>query len=356
MERQSRSRIFETILKEDSPAARAPRPALAARTGTPRQSPPPAPAPAPAPAQQPAPAQPVLPPGPEFDQARDRARRAEEHGDHQTAAAEYLRAIITSGAPHVTQLDRIDLYLSLGRCQQRRQRFPEARLALQHAQHVIDSSSAPASLACEQVEVDAHLGSLEFAQGDVRKAENHLISAINRYEASCQIDPKRLSRLYVTLASIYTEAALLDHAMELALKGLSFLEVSPEDVNWEKMRMFQLLATISCRKDERESAVRHLLEAYRFAGLLASQQDLIELEVLLATVYSLYGQDREACAWYEAAIRRQELTGEQGQWPLSLLYLCLGQLQARCLTDTAPVTINRSLDLQLSHLYLNPEP
>lgn len=292
----------------------------------------------------------------EFEATRQRAMRAEDHGDHQTAAAEYLRAILAGGAPGVNQADRINLYLSLGRCQQQRQHFPEARLALQHAQQVISSSSNPETLSCEQVEVDAYLGSLEFAEGDVRKAEAHLIAAINRYESSCQVNPKRLARLYITLSSIYTEASLLDNAMELALKGLSFLEQCVEEVNREKMRMFQLLATIACKKDEREFAVRYLLEAYRVAGLVASQQDLVELEVLLATVYSQYGQDREACAWCGAAIQRQEITGQGAKWPLSLLYLCLGQLQARSLPDESPQTFHRSLDLQLSHLYLNPRP
>lgn len=341
MERTSRSRIFETILREDSGSS-----PVAARWKPASQSPG------------------AFPPDgavsqaqlSEFDAARERGRRAEDHGDDQTASAEYLRAIIAGGAPHVTQLDRIDLFLSLGRCQQRRQHFAEARLALQHAQHVIDASTAPAAFACEQVEIDAHLGSLEFAQGEVRKAEAHLISAINRYEENCAVDPRRLSRLYVTLASIYTEAALLDSAIDLALKGLSFLEECTGDVNAEKMQMFQLLATIACKKDEREAAVSHLLEAYKYAGLVASQQDLIELEVLLATVYSQFGQDREACAWYEAAIRRQEVTGEGAEWPRSLLYLCLAQLQANSDRGKAQETFHRSLDLQLSHLYLNATP
>ena len=346
MERTTRSRIFETILKDSSNGAAAPKP----RPAPPSMVVPAtvAPAPAPSPGAAPSPN--------EFELSRDRARRAEDHGDHQTAASEYLRAIVTGGGPQVSQMERIDLFLSLGRCQQRRQRFAEARLALQHAQQVIDASDAPAQLNCQQVEVDAYIGSLEFAQGDVSKAEAHLISAINRYEESCIVDPKRLARLYVTLSSIYTEASLYGNAMELALKGLTFLAQCTEDVNWEKMRMYQLLATIACKKSEKETAVGHLLDAYHFAGLLASQQDLIELEVLLATVYAHYGQDREACAWCEAAIRRQEVTGEQAEWPLSLLYLCLGQLQARSAPEMAAPTFHRSLDLQLSHLYLNPTP
>lgn len=338
MERTSRTRIFETILKEDPGSSAAPRPR-------------PAPLPPAAAAEAAAP-----PPLAEFEAARERGRRAEDHGDFQTAAAEYLRAIVAAGAPHVTLIDRIDLFLSLGRCQQQREHFSEARLAFQHAQHVIQAAASPASMACEQVEVDSHLGSLEFALGDVRKAEAHLISAINRYEETCKVDPKRLSRLYVTLASIYTETSLLDSAMEVALKGLSYLEDCAEPVEGEKMRMFQVLATICCKKEDGEAAVRHLLEAYRYAGLAGSQQDLIELEVLLATVYAQYGQDREACAWCEAAIQRQEVTRERAEWPLSLLYLCLGQLQARSAPETSVLTLHRSLDLQLSHLYLNPTP
>lgn len=339
MERTSRTRIFETILKEDpgSAAAQKPRPPQLHLSAAPVEHPPAAPL-------------------ADFEAARERGRRAEDHGDYQTAAAEYLRAIVAAGAPHVTQTDRIDLFLSLGRCQQLRGHFAEARLAFQHAQQVIQAAPGPTSMACEQVEVDAHLGSLEFAQGDVRRAEAHLISAINRYEETCKVDPKRLARLYVTLASIYTETTLYTSAMEVALKGLSYLEECTEPVAGEKMRMFQLLATIACKREEGEAAVRHLLEAYRCAGLAGSQQDLIELEVLLATVYAQYGQDREACAWCEAAIKRQEVTGERAEWPLSLLYLCLGQLQARSGSDLAMQTLHRSLDLQLSHLYLSPAP
>lgn len=355
MERKTRSRIFETILKENlsqretsshgensgASLASNPRPSALASSGV-------------SPVHL-APASSGSAPS-EYEAATERAQRAEQHGDYQTAATEYLRAIVSSGAPHVAQQDRVHLYLSLGRCQQRQQHFPEARLALQHAQHVIDASRDPATFQCEQVELDAHLGSLAFAEGDITEAEEHLISAINRYEQSCTIDPKRLARLYTTLSSIYTEASFADHALDLALKGLSFLEQCTEEVNWEKMRMFQLLATIACKRADREAAVGYLLQAYHFAGLLSSQQDLVELEVLLATVYSQYEQDREACAWCEAAIRRQELTGQQAQWPLSLLYLCLGQLQARSLPEQAPGTFHRSLDLQLSHLYLDPSP
>ncbi|RFC42982.1 MAG: Tetratricopeptide (TPR) repeat [Verrucomicrobia bacterium] len=340
MDRFSRSRIFETILRDD--------PSAVADCGT-RSLP--------FAVSELASAEPTLiSPFTEFEMARKSGLRAEAHGDFQTAVEDYLRAIMTGELLQVPQGDWIDLILSLGRCQQRRMHFSEARTALQHAQNLITDSRFPEALTRQQVEVEALTASLEFAQGDLRQAEAHLIAAIKCGEQSCQVDPKRLARLYVAQASIYTEAGLLDSGMESALKGLSFLEERTEDVNWEKMRMFQLLATIACQKGERDAAAGHLLEAYRFAGLLASQQDLIELEVLLGTLYSRYGREREACVCYEAAIRRQEITLERAEWPLNLLYLCLGQLQSRVMPEQAIDTLHRSLDLQLAHLYLAPTP
>lgn len=332
MERTTRSRIFETILSDAScvSTARRPRPAAALSL-------------------QSAGVTSLR----EFKSARERAQRAEDHGDDETAAAEYLCAIQAGDLLQITQLERIQLLICLARCQHRRRRFSQARLALQEAEKVIDASTTPAVFTYQLVEIEAHLGSLEFAQGDVRRAVDQLTSAIKRYEEACTIDPARLARLYVMLSSIYAKASLYDNAMEEALKGLSFLEQCSEEVNREKMRMFQLLATIACKKDKREAAVRHLMEAYKFAGLLASQRDLIELEVLLATVYALYGQDHESCTWCEAAIRRQEATEQKLQWSASVLYLCLGQLQARSAPDKAVQTFHCCLDLQLSNLYLN---
>ena len=337
MNRISRSRIFETILRDDANPI--------ANSGSRSQ---------PFPVGEMASVAPPMTSSSEFDAARKAGQRAEAHGDFQTAAEEYLRALRAGEWLQVPQGDWIDLLLSLGRCQQRRMHFSEAQAALRHAQQLINGSRFPESLTRQQVEVEALMASLEFAQGDLRQGEAHLISAIRYGEQSCLVDPKRLAHLYVAQASICVEAGLLDRGMESALKGLSFLEERKEDVNREKMRMFQLLATIACQKGERDATAGHLLEAYRFAGLIDSQQDLIELEVLLGTLYSRYGKEREACLWYEAAIRRQEITMERAEWPLSLLYLCLGQLQSRSVPEKATETLHRSLDLQLAHLYLAP--
>ncbi len=336
IERQHRTAILDRILNEDRDRSRLAerkrpaRPLLNGSTSAP------------------------IPSGTDLQECRSRADRARKHGDFETAAQELDKAVrLANHTGSSNPAELIRLHLHLGSVLQQHGDCDAAEESFRKAEDLINGGFGP-SLALERVDLDSHRALLAIAQGDPVTAERHLIDAINAYENDCEPEAARLTRLYLDLGTVYTEAEHFDKAMEIVLEGLAYLEESSDESPLEKMRMFQLLASIAFKKGELEATVRHLLEAYRFAQQIDSQQGMVELEATLATVYTQHAHYETAAQWYETAIRRQQATNASARWPVSLLTANLAQVQAQFDEPQATQTFTESVDLMLSYLVVNP--
>ncbi len=332
LEREHRSRIFEKILKDMEDQS----------NGVKKQ--------------KPAEPKKELRIGPdELNSIRIKAERAAKHGDHATAAQEFERAlkvaVLNSSS---NSIGLIELHLAHGANLQRCGEFAKAKEAFDKAQEVLEAG-ASISMSEQQVKIEAARGLLSFVLDDYQSAEAHYEKAIQVYENSCTVKPVRLAQLRSELGSVYAQISQYDKALEVVLEAVAVLEQAPDSTALENMRLFKQLANITFRKDEPNAAVNHLLEAYRHAQQVECPTEMVELEVTLATVYTQHGEFETAKQWYEAAISRQEKMENSARWPLSLLYSSLALVQSYTEESQSAVDcFSRSLDLQLSHLALQP--
>ncbi|MEO0444974.1 MAG: hypothetical protein AAF191_02740 [Verrucomicrobiota bacterium] len=282
-----------------------------------------------------------------------RAERAEARGDYEAAVHAYREA---QEYGHFSQnpSQQIEFLIAQSRCHQQLNQLEAAHTALKQAESIVSSSAARASLDLQQVEIDTALGHVFRDREDFTSAVQHLVSAIRRYESNGARQPKHLSHLFATLARCHCQAKDWASGLEAALRGLTTLEECKDPTEKEEMTFFQLLSAIAYQKGEVEAAIRHLLEAYRRAETISSQADLVELEMILATIYSQYGYQEQAEQWFRTAISRQEMAKGPSDKSFAQLSLNFAHFLKQTKPEEADQYFAVGIKSQLAERFLTP--
>lgn len=291
----------------------------------------------------------------EYSQKKAAAERASSAGDLRLAAHDFQQALELGARAGVDAAQLTRLQLEHADVLAKLSRNDDAKAALGRAEAMVHSVDGAAAHEL-RVLIDMQLGALALAMGEFSESERRHINAINRYEEHCTTDEVRLGRMYLDLGRVYFDADYIENAIEITLQAQHVFEGVKGDVRNELVAVYRQLAATSFKNGELESAVKHLLEAYRLAtdASAANRRILTEIEITLATVYSHVGEYETAASWYTAAIEHQEQSNPRSKWPLSLLYANLALVQAR--GDLAPQShcFNRSLDLQFTEMAMSP--
>lgn len=330
MERRHRTQIFEKILLDDGERS--------------RTMPKPAPVKAAAPVHSPAPQRRDQ----SLAECRHHAARAAKHGDYETAAELFDRAIGLTQGTETPLASVFDLHLCLADALRRGGRFDFAHEVLNRTGALLQAGIA-ASLVPQRVELLRARAALASSYGDMAAAEQNLIEAINLCE-QLEADAPRLCRLYRELAKVYSASEHYAEAIQVVLEGLGLLEGGAGPHPAERMALLQMLASITHRQGACSAAANHLLEAYQIAEEADRQDDMANLESILGTLYAQHGEDQAAREWLLAAIQRLSARPGDRDWMLALLYASLAQVETRLGLEEATETFNRAVDLQLSHL------
>ncbi len=288
-----------------------------------------------------------------IERLRENAESAFLRDDFELAEQNYREAVQLAETTPIDPVSKIRLHLAHGHTLQKLGRFDNARISYDQADIVLNTIQGPGSHELH-VDVDLHRAALAQAQGDFSAAESCYIGAINRYEEQGTPNKARLAHLYSDLGRVYSEAGYLDSAVEIVLRSLNVLEDSGENHSLERVRIFQLLASIAFRKNELDAAESHLLEAYQLGQDVAEigNRELSEIEVAVGTIYAHLGDFETAGEWFANAIRRQEQS-DGSSLMLGMLYAQLALVQTQNSSrEQAPECFWRSIDQQLTNLSL----
>lgn len=330
MERRHRTQIFEKILLDDADRL--------------RSLPKPAPVKAATPASSPA----VGRRDQSLAECRQQANRAAHHGDFETAAEMFDRAIRFAQGAETPLASLFELHLCQADALRRGSRFDAAREVLQRADLLLQSGLAQ-SLVPQRIDLLRAQAALCGSIGDMAMAERHLVEAINLCESD-ELDAPRLCRLYRELAKVYSASAHYSEAIQVILEGINLLDSDSGPQPAEKMALLQMLACITHRQGACNAAANHLLEAYRIAEEADRQDDMANLEAILGTLYAQHGEDQTAREWLLAAIQRQEARPGNHGWMVALLHASLAQVETRLGLEEASATFNKAVELQLGYL------
>jgi tetratricopeptide (TPR) repeat protein len=330
MERRHRTQIFEKILLEDAERLRSlPKPAPVKSTVT-------ASSPSPQRRDQ------------SLAECRQQAARAARHGDFETAAELFDRAIRLSQGSEMPMASIFELHLCQADALRRGQRFEPAQEVLNRAAALLQSGMR-ASLIPQHIDLLRARATLAGSVGDMAGAEANLVEAINLCEQD-EMDAPRLCRLYRELAKVYSASGHYGDAIQVILEGIGLLEGESGPQPAEKMALLQMLACITHRQGSCNAAANHLLEAYRIAEEADRQDDMAHLEAILGTLYAQHGEDEAAREWLVAAIQRLEACPGEREWMIALLHASLAQVETRLGLEQASDTFTRAVELQLQYL------
>jgi tetratricopeptide (TPR) repeat protein len=330
MERRHRTQIFEKILLDDADRL--------------RNLPKPAPVKAATPASSPS----LMRRDQSLAECRLQAARAARHGDLESAAELFERAIQLAQGAETPLASLFELYLAQADVLRRGERF-EAAVEVLHRASALLQSGVAGSLIPQRIDLLRAHAALAGSAGDKGSAERNLVEAINLCETG-EIDPARLCRLYRDLAKVYNASGHYSEAIQVILEGINLLEGEACHQPAEKMALLQLLACITHRQGSCNAAVNHLLEAYRIAEEADRQDEMATLEAILGTLYAQHGEDQTARDWLLAGIQRQEARPGNHDWMIALLHASLAQVETRLGLESADATFRRAVELQLSWL------
>jgi len=294
-------------------------------------------------------------PGPDkIERLKENAENAFLRDDYELAEQNYREALQLTSTVQVEPVFKLRLHLAHGHSLQKLTRFDEARYSYDQADHVLAAIQGAGSHELH-VDVDLHRAALAQAQGDFSAAESCYIGAINRYEEQGTPNKARLAHLYSDLGRVYAEAGYLDSAVEIVLRALNVLEDSGDLHSLERVRIFQLLASIAFKKNELDAAEGHLLEAYQLGQDVEEigNRELSEIEIAVGTVYSHLGDFETAAEWFANAIKRHEQF-DGSSWALGLLHANLAMILSRDDVNRQQTLDHfwKSIDLQLTNLSL----
>ena len=330
MERRHRTQIFEKILLDDADRL--------------RSLPKPAPLKMASPAASPA----LVRRDQSLAECRQQANRAARHGDYESAAELFDRAIRMATGADTPLASLFELHLGHADALRRGRNVDAALEVLQRAGNLLAGGMA-GSLIPQRIDLLRAHGALCRSVGDMANAERNLLEAIHLCETD-EYDAPRLCRLYRDLAKVYLASGHHKIAVEVIVDGITLLDGDTGPHPAEKMALLQMLACITHRDGACNAAANHLLEAYRIAEEADRQDDMANLEAILGTLYAQHGEDLTARDWLIAAIRRQEAGSGHHGWMVALLHASLAQVETRLGLQEANATFNRAVELQLNWL------